>query len=142
MSMHQWLLAPLKRAEHVLPTPLASLLFAGGLDLARRLRWLQPPPELEGCRFAINISDLQRRLCFRCENGRFRPIFSGPVALELHAKFADFLTLLEGQEDADTLFFQRRLRIQGDTELGLLVKNWLDSVERPQWLSRWAIRRM
>jgi len=29
--------------------------------------------------------------------------------------------------DADTLFFQRRLKIEGDTELGLSLKNFLDA---------------
>ena len=38
--------------------------------------------------------------------------------------------------DADTLFFQRRLRISGDTELGLIVKNWLDASPRPAWLDK------
>ena len=32
-------------------------------------------------------------------------------------------------EDPDTLFFDRRLRIEGDTDLGLTVKNSLDAVE-------------
>ncbi|MGB7997639.1 MAG: SCP2 sterol-binding domain-containing protein, partial [Photobacterium halotolerans] len=31
--------------------------------------------------------------------------------------------------DPDTLFFQRRLTMQGDTELGLAVKNLLDSLD-------------
>lgn len=33
------------------------------------------------------------------------------------------------KEDPDTLFFQRRLRIEGDTELGLYVKNLMDSID-------------
>lgn len=32
-------------------------------------------------------------------------------------------------EDPDTLFFNRRLLIEGDTDLGLRVKNMLDGVE-------------
>lgn len=40
------------------------------------------------------------------------------------------LILVAGRkEDPDTLFFQRRLKIQGDTELGLEVKNLLDNIE-------------
>jgi predicted lipid carrier protein YhbT len=31
--------------------------------------------------------------------------------------------------DADTLFFDRRLSIEGDTELGLLLKNTLDALD-------------
>lgn len=33
------------------------------------------------------------------------------------------------KEDPDSLFFQRRLRIEGDTELGLEVKNLMDSLD-------------
>lgn len=33
------------------------------------------------------------------------------------------------KEDPDTLFFQRRLRIEGDTELGLYVKNLMDAID-------------
>ena len=32
-------------------------------------------------------------------------------------------------EDPDTLFFDRRLRIEGDTDLGLRIKNMLDAVD-------------
>ena len=34
--------------------------------------------------------------------------------------------------DPDTLFFQRRLVIEGDTELGLYVKNLMDAIELEQ----------
>lgn len=40
------------------------------------------------------------------------------------------LVLIAGRkEDPDTLFFQRRLSVEGDTELGLEVKNLMDSVD-------------
>src|SRR3546814_2476010 len=38
----------------------------------------------------------------------------------------DLLLLAARLEDADTLFFQRRLVLTGDTELGLTVRNLLD----------------
>ena len=41
----------------------------------------------------------------------------------------DFLLLASRKEDSDTLFFQRRLKIEGDTEMGLAIKNFLDSIE-------------
>jgi len=41
----------------------------------------------------------------------------------------DFLLLASRREDADTLFFNRRLRLGGNTELGLYVKNFLDGQE-------------
>ena len=41
----------------------------------------------------------------------------------------EFLLLASRREDADTLFFQRRLVIEGNTELGLQVKNLIDSID-------------
>jgi len=42
---------------------------------------------------------------------------------------SELLLLAARREDPDTLFFQRRLRLTGDTELGLHVKNLMDSLE-------------
>ena len=41
----------------------------------------------------------------------------------------DFLLLATRREDPDTLFFNRRLRLGGNTELGLYLKNFLDALE-------------
>ena len=41
----------------------------------------------------------------------------------------EFILIAGRREDPDTLFFQRRLSIQGDTELGLEIKNLLDNIE-------------
>lgn len=45
----------------------------------------------------------------------------------------EFLLLASRREDPDTLFFQRRLSIEGDTELGLHVKNLIDSVDMDEF---------
>ncbi|MBP7179016.1 MAG: SCP2 sterol-binding domain-containing protein [Moraxellaceae bacterium] len=42
-----------------------------------------------------------------------------------------FVSLAQQEEDPDTLFFQRRLVIEGDTELGLQVKNLMFAAELP-----------
>lgn len=47
------------------------------------------------------------------------------------ASVHDLMLLARRQEDPDTLFFSRRLLLEGDTELGLLFKNTLDSLELP-----------
>jgi len=46
-------------------------------------------------------------------------------------KFAptDGILIAAGEEDPDTLFFQRRLIVEGDTELGLEVKNFLGCID-------------
>lgn len=49
--------------------------------------------------------------------------------LSIEGTAYDFLLLATRREDADTLFFNRRLRLGGDTELGLYVKNFLDALE-------------
>jgi len=51
--------------------------------------------------------------------------------LTISASAQDFLLLALRKEDPDTLFFSRRLVMEGDTELGLLVKNTLDAMELP-----------
>ncbi|HEU0187438.1 MAG TPA: SCP2 sterol-binding domain-containing protein, partial [Gallionellaceae bacterium] len=51
--------------------------------------------------------------------------------LTISANAYDFLVLALRREDPDTLFFSRRLLMEGDTELGLLVKNTLDALELP-----------
>jgi O2-independent ubiquinone biosynthesis accessory factor UbiT len=43
----------------------------------------------------------------------------------------DFVTLATRHEDSDTLFFNRRLVLEGDTALGLQLKNLLDGMEVP-----------
>ena len=42
---------------------------------------------------------------------------------------ADFVALALRREDPDTLFFQRRLVVEGETETGLHLKNLLDGWE-------------
>ncbi|MDV7106108.1 SCP2 domain-containing protein [Vibrio sp. TH_r3] len=44
-------------------------------------------------------------------------------------KLNDLVLIAGRKEDPDTLFFQRRLSIEGDTELGLEIKNLMDSVD-------------
>ncbi len=49
--------------------------------------------------------------------------------LVLQGTIYNYLLLASRREDTDTLFFSRRLRMQGDTELGLYVKNFLDGMD-------------
>ena len=59
--------------------------------------------------------------------------------LTISAGAHDFVRLAQRQEDPDTLFFSRRLAMEGDTELGLVVKNALDALELPALdLQRWT----
>jgi O2-independent ubiquinone biosynthesis accessory factor UbiT len=52
-----------------------------------------------------------------------------PADVTIRGESASFLAMAGRLEDPDTLFFQRRLIIEGDTELGLGVKNFLDGLD-------------
>ena len=49
--------------------------------------------------------------------------------LNLKGNLYEFLLLASRTEDSDTLFFQRRLKMEGSTDLGLEVKNLLDGLD-------------
>jgi len=94
---------------------------------------------LEGRRFLVDVLDTGGHACFSYRGGLFRPLFmridaSDPAAFDLvfSANLSAFLQLVARQEDPDTLFFNRELAIEGDTELGLVVKNMLDAIDWPK----------
>ncbi|MGM9514044.1 ubiquinone anaerobic biosynthesis accessory factor UbiT [Roseateles sp. DB2] len=51
-----------------------------------------------------------------------------PVLLRIRARTPALWRLLRGEEDADRLFFDRALVMEGDTEFGLMLKNTLDAI--------------
>ena len=111
--------------------PTLALIAALNLALGR---WLprETLAPLVGKRFAIRVTDAGLVLRFALGERGFRPSFDAAAAdLTISARTRDFLTLLAQEEDADALFFSRRLLMEGDTELGLLLKNTLDAVEWP-----------
>jgi predicted lipid carrier protein YhbT len=61
-----------------------------------------------------------------------RPSAAVKPDLMISARARDFIALAIREEDPDTLFFNRRLVMEGDTDLGLLVKNTLDAVDWPR----------
>lgn len=105
------------------------------LNAALKMKWL-PEDELTALAdktFSVSVLDTGGEALFTYRDGLFRPLFTRPAAVDLSfsANLAAYLQLLARQEDPDTLFFNRELEITGDTELGLLVKNLLDSLEFP-----------
>ena len=56
------------------------------------------------------------------------PVLFGAADVTVRAGLRDYLALALRREDPDSLFFSRRLVIEGDTALGLVVKNALDSL--------------
>ncbi|MEA5444456.1 SCP2 sterol-binding domain-containing protein [Gammaproteobacteria bacterium AB-CW1] len=77
----------------------------------------------------IAITDIGLHWFLTLEDGRLRLIPRGRPAVTVAGGLPEFLLLASRREDPDTLFFERRITVEGDTELGLLVKNLLDSIE-------------
>jgi len=85
--------------------------------------------ELEAKRLAIVITDTGSELCFLIRNGRFARASGKQWDVRIKGTLAEFWLLATRAEDPDTLFFHRRLAIEGETETGLHIKNMLDSLE-------------
>lgn len=94
---------------------------------------------LIGRRFALVVRDLGLAVHFESTPQGFRrtkPPFD--PELTIAATLRDFIALGLREEDPDTLFFARRLAIEGDTELGLTVKNLLDGIDWHGVVGRFA----
>lgn len=77
---------------------------------------------------AISITDLELQFEIGYQQGLLvRPVTAPDVTF--CAKSDDLLLIAAGVEDPDSLFFRRELSIEGDTELGLQVKNLLTSLD-------------
>jgi O2-independent ubiquinone biosynthesis accessory factor UbiT len=91
---------------------------------------------LDGKTFRIVVRDAGVGVAFRVRSARFEPMHAGRVVdVTFTACATDFLLLATRRADPDTLFFDRRLLIEGDTETGLRLKNMLDAIELPRWLT-------
>jgi O2-independent ubiquinone biosynthesis accessory factor UbiT len=129
---------PMLRLAAALPAwPLAtpaSQAFVAAANLAawpalRELDWSQA----HGRHFCVQVRDFGfnsgLKLHFTLHERGFRAERSGPADVTFSASAADFARLALRLEDPDTLFFNRRLLSEGDTDLGLGIKNMLDAVE-------------
>ena len=127
--------APLARLGGRLPQLPPTLALITGLNLALdRLIPREPLEMLIGKRFVIRVTDAGMTLRFGYGPRGFKPVFdSAPPDLTITARTRDFIALLMREEDPDTLFFNRRLLMEGDTDLGLLVKNTLDGIDLPRF---------
>lgn len=84
---------------------------------------------LEGKHLKLEIRDLGAAWYFTSQGRRLRLSRHARADATIRGNLREFLLLAGRREDPDTLFFQRRLEIDGDTELGLEVKNMLDTLD-------------
>jgi len=87
---------------------------------------------LEGRWLSIEVRDIGLRWFTSVENEQLIVRESAAADASFSADASDLLMIAARKQDPDTLFFQRRLVIEGDTELGLYVKNLMDAIELEQ----------
>jgi O2-independent ubiquinone biosynthesis accessory factor UbiT len=81
----------------------------------------------------IEVIDFGLRLRLVLDRRGLRPARPDEApAVRIAATSGNFWRLLRGQDDADRLFFERALLMEGDTEFALILKNTLDAIG-PLW---------
>ncbi|HCM7593027.1 ubiquinone anaerobic biosynthesis accessory factor UbiT [Klebsiella pneumoniae] len=106
--------------EQVLSWQFRQALAEGELEFLER-RWL-----------SIHVRDIGLLWYTSVVDGRLVVSQQADADVSFSADASDLLMIAARKQDPDTLFFQRRLVIEGDTELGLYVKNLMDAIELEQ----------
>lgn len=103
--------------QQVLSWQLRQALAEGDLDF------------LEGNWLKIEVSDMGLSWLMTVEDSKLAISEQGQADVSFSGNANDLVLIAARKQDPDTLFFQRRLRIEGDTELGLYVKNLMDAID-------------
>ncbi|WP_371243357.1 SCP2 domain-containing protein [Pantoea sp. KPR_PJ] len=84
---------------------------------------------LQARHLGIEIADVNLRWITTIEEGQLVVVQDVEADVWFRGNANDLLLVAARKADPDMLFFQRRLLIEGDTELGLEVKNLMDALE-------------
>lgn len=101
------------------------------------LREILSGPELDPARnklVRVEIPDVGLTLSYRVHNTGVAASGNDVPDVTITADSDAMWSLVTGREDADMLFFSRRLVMSGDTELGLFIRNTLDAIDRTKVL--------
>jgi len=125
---------PLKLALRLIPARLLAPLFAAACThLLRGQPLVERLATLAGKRVSLLIVDpsceLRVRITATGLADGWDDAAKPPWDVRIRGRFEDFWAIATRTEDPDTLFFSRRLAIEGDTETGLALKNLLDALE-------------
>ncbi len=121
----------LRSPVHFLPHSVQKKALLEGLKLAFKEALEDGDFEfLEGKWLKVSVSDIALSWYISFEDNQLI-VADTPVQADVafSGNLNDLVLIAGRKEDPDTLFFQRRLTIEGDTELGLEVKNLMDSIE-------------
>lgn len=97
------------------------------IPLPKDLRAALEP--LRGKVLRIEVAGLRLGPQFSLAGDCLVPVPFGTADVTVRASLRDYAALALRREDPDSLFFSRRLVIEGDTALALVVKNALDSLQ-------------
>jgi predicted lipid carrier protein YhbT len=113
-----------------LPELPPALALCAALNVALRAGMLSRPAlePAAGKRVRIEFDSPRVGVTVALRHDYFLPARGRPD-VTIRAAPGDYLSLALRREDPDTLFFTRRLVMEGDTELGLIVKNALDAID-------------
>ncbi|MDF7667728.1 SCP2 sterol-binding domain-containing protein [Orbaceae bacterium ESL0727] len=103
--------------EQLLKLQFKQSLAEGELDFLHE-RWLK-----------IEVTDLQLVWFVSLINNKLIVSRAERPDVSFIGNANDLIMIATRRQDPDTLFFQRRLIVEGDTELGLYIKNLMDSIE-------------
>lgn len=106
-----------KIIEQLLQAQFEQSLADGDLDFLEN-RWLK-----------IEVRDLQLVWYISNVNNKLVVSRSEIADVSFSGNTNDLVLIATQRQDPDTLFFQRKLIVEGDTELGLCVKNLMDSID-------------
>ena len=124
------LISGLSLPLRVLPDSVHSKVVARACNFLMRGQGLESRlMEMEGKSLGIRITDIPVDLCFTIRGGRLHQSSPDKWDARISGRLTEFWLLATSAEDPDTLFFDRRLNIEGDTETGLYIKNMLDAIE-------------
>lgn len=128
--LHRRVSALVERLPSAPPSALAALV----LDRALLPRLpADAHAALQGRVVALQVTDFGLRVHLRLQGQRFHAAGDRAAPdVRVRATALGFIKLARGDEDPDRLFFERELVIDGDTELGLVLKNALDAIG-PLW---------
>ena len=124
-------------SSHIVPEPIQNKVIKVALNNVLKEQLIDGELDfLEQVFLEIKVTDLNKSWFFSVEDEKIlvshaiNTTQSSDVVIS--GEFNSFVLLASQTIDPDTLFFKRKLLIEGDVELGLAVKNLLDRVELNQ----------
>ena len=122
---------PLARMLSLAPSYPGSLFFALAVNLVLKDHITDElKTMLSGKLLRLSVTDMGLHFNFLWTSGGFvAGLHAEQPDLVISASAHDFILLASRREDPDTLFFSRRLIMEGDTELGVMLKNTIDALD-------------